>query len=190
MITPNQRHRRAVITALAVSLPFAFLTPAGPSTAAPAPDQKAAAPSSTHLDLGAQDLPETRDVTTLAPGLTRTTITRGTPNQDFFWTAEVAVPSASSDPDAPASALSTQAQAQAVADKLDAAGVTARVEHVQSPQLADAGGDLGHRVRVGQFGSKADGSPTLDQIKAAGYKASVIYTGWDGDAGSSDDDRG
>ncbi|BCW78443.1 phosphodiester glycosidase family protein [Arthrobacter sp. NicSoilC5] len=193
MITPNQRHRRAVITALAVSLPFAFLTPAGPSTAAPtapAPDQKAAAPSSTHLDLGAKDLPETRNVTTLAPGLTRTTITRGTPNQDFFWTAEVAVPSTSPDPDAPASALSTQSQAQMVADKLNAAGLTARVEHVQSPQLADAGGDLGYRVRVGQFGSKADGSPTLDQIKATGYKASVIYTGWDGDAGTSEDDRG
>lgn len=193
MITPNHRHRRAVITALAVSLPFAFLTPAGPSTAAPtapAPDQKAAAPSSTHLDLGGKDLPETRNVTILAPGLTRTTITRGTPNQDFFWTAEVAVPSTSPDPDAPASALSTQSQAQMVAAKLNAAGLTARVEHVQSPQLADAGGDLGYRVRVGQFGSKADGSPTVDQIKATGYKASVIYTGWDGDAGTSEDDRG
>ena len=115
---------------------------------------------------------------------------RGTPNQDFFWTAEVAVPSTSPDPDAPASALSTQSQAQMVADKLNAAGLTARVEHVQSPQLADAGGDLGYRVRVGQFGSKADGSPTVDQIKATGYKASVIYTGWDGDAGTSEDDRG
>lgn len=194
MITPNHHHRRAVITALAVSLPFAFLTPADASTAAPtapAPDQQAAAPAQTsHLDLGAQDLPETRNVTTLAPGLTQTTITRGAPNQEFFWTAEVAVPSTSPDPDAPASALSTQAQAQKVADKLNAAGVTARVEHVQSPQLADAGGDLGYRVRAGQFSSKADGTATVDQIKAAGYKASVIYTGWDGDAGSSEDDRG
>lgn len=194
MTNPNDRHRRAVITALAVSLPFAFLTPAGASTAAPtapSPDQQAAAPSpSAHLDLGAQDLPETRNVATLAPGLTRTTISRGAPNQDFFWTAEVAVPSTSPDPDAPASALSIQAQAQMVADKLAAAGVTARVEHVQSPQLADAGGDLGYRVRVGEFGAKADGSATLNQIKAAGYKASVIYTGWDGDAGTSENDRG
>lgn len=193
MITPNHRHRRAVITALAVSLPFAFLTPAGPSSATPttpAPDQQAAASATAHLDLGAADQPETRNVTTLAPGLTRTTITRGTPNQDFFWTAEVAVPSTSPDPDAPASALSTQAQAQKVADKLNAAGVTARVEHVQSPQLADAGGDLGYRVRVGQFGTKADGTSTVDQIKAAGFKSSVIYTGWDGDAGTSEDDRG
>jgi len=191
MTTPNRRHRRAVITTLAVSLPFAFLTPAGPSTAAPAaPDQQATASQDSHLDLGAKDLPEKRDVTTLAPGLTRTTISRGTPNQDFFWTAEVAVPSTSPDPDAPASALSTRAQAQKVADKLTADGLTARVEHVQSPQLADAGGDLGYRVRVGQFGSKADGTATVDKIKAAGYKSSVIYTGWDGDAGTSENDRG
>ncbi|MDV8147188.1 phosphodiester glycosidase family protein [Arthrobacter sp. B10-11] len=192
MINPNHRHRRAVITALTVSLPLAFLSPVGASTAAPTAleldQQTARSVQPSHLDLGAQDLPETRNVTTLAPGLTRTTITRGTPNQDFFWTVEVAIPSTS--PDAPASALSTQAQAQMVADKLSAAGVPARVEHVQSPQLADAGGDLGYRVRADQFVSKAEGSPTVDQVKAAGYKASVIYTGWDGDAGSSEDDRG
>lgn len=192
MITPNHRHRLAVTIALAVSLPFAFLTPACVSTAAPtAPDPQAAAPAPTsHLDLGAQNLPESRNVTTLAPGLTRTTITRGAPNQDFSWTAEVAVPSISPDPDAPASALSTQAQAQRVADKVNAAGVPARVEHVQSPQLADAGGDLGYRVRAGHFQTKADGTATVDQIKAAGFKSSVIYTGWDGDAGTSENDRG
>lgn len=194
MINPNHRQRRAVITALAVSLPFAFLAPAGASTAAPTapvPDQQAAAPSQPgHLDLGAADQPETRSITTLAPGLTRTAITRGTPNADCHWTAEVAIPSTSPDPDAPASALSTQAQAQIVADKLKAAGVTARVEHVQSPQLADAGGDLGYRVRAGAFPTKADGANTVSQIKADGHKASVIYTGWDGDAGSSENDRG
>lgn len=194
MINPNHRHSRAVITALAVSLPFAFLTPASASTAAPsapAPDQQAAALSQpNHLDLGAQDLPETRNVTTLAPGLTRTSIARGAPNQDFSWTAEVAIPSTSPDPDAPASALSTGAQAHAVADKLQAAGVPARVEHVQSPQLADAGGDLGYRVRAGAFPTKADGDNTIAQIKAAGYASSVIYTGWDGDEGTSEKTRG
>ncbi|MDP9988291.1 exopolysaccharide biosynthesis protein [Arthrobacter oryzae] len=189
------RHSRTAITALAVSLPFVFLAPAGASTSAapatPAPDQQTVAASPpNHLDLGAQDLPETRTVTDLAPGLTKTSISRGAPNQGFFWTAEVAVPSVSPDPDAPASALSSQAQARIVADKLNAVGITARVEHVQSPQLADAGGDLGYRVRAGQFPVKADGSPTVDRIKAAGYKSSVIYTGWDGDAGSSEDDRG
>jgi hypothetical protein len=89
----------------------------------------------------------------------------------------VAVPSTSPDPYAPVSALSAPAQAQIVADKLDAARVTARIEHVQSPQLADADGDLGYRVRAGHFAAKADGTATVDQIKAAGYKSSVIYTG-------------
>lgn len=196
MINPNHSHRRAVITALAVSLPTAFLVPASASTAAPgAPAQQTVTPApftnlDLDLDLGAADLPETRTITTLAPGLTRTTITRGTPNQDFFWTAEVAIPSTSPDPDTPTSALSTQAQAQMVADKLTAAGVPARVEPVQSPQLADAGGDLGYRVRAGQFATKADGAAVVEQIKAAGYKSSVIYTGWDGDAVTSEDDRG
>jgi exopolysaccharide biosynthesis protein len=192
MITPNHRHRRTVITVLAVSLPFTFLFPAGTSTAASqaleSDRQTVPSSQSSQLDLGAHGLAETRSVTTLAPGLTRTTITRGSPNQDFYWTAEVAIPAAT--PGAPASALSTQAQAQMVADKLITAGVPAGVEHVQSPQLADAGGDLGYRVRAGQSGSKEELSATVEKIKAAGYKASVIYTGWDGDAGSSEDDRG
>lgn len=194
MIDTNQRHRRVVLTAVAVSLPFAFLASAGVSTAAPAApalhQQTAAHSKPGHLDLGAADQPETRTVTTLAPGLTRTIITRGTPSPDFFWTAEVAVPSTSPDPDAPASALATQAQAQLVADRLKSAGIAARAEHVQSPQLADAGGDLGYRVRAGQFTAKADGTATVGQIKAVGYTSSVIYTGWDGDAGTSEDDRG
>lgn len=193
MITPHHRFRRAAITALAVTLPVAFLAPAGASSAAPGTAHQAAAVApdpSAKLDLGAPGQPESRTVTTLAPGLTRTSITRGTPNQDFSWTAEVAVPSTSPDPDAPASALSTQSQAQEVADKLNAAGVVARVEHVQSPRLADAGGDLNYRVRAGNFTAKADGSATVAQIQAAGYKSSVIYTGWDGDEGTSEDDRG
>ncbi|MGF9646936.1 phosphodiester glycosidase family protein [Pseudarthrobacter oxydans] len=194
MITPHHKISRAAITALAISLPGVFLAPAGASTAAPgvpgAQTRYSEPTPAAELDLGAPGLPETRTETTLAPGLTRTTITRGTPNTDFFWSAEVAVPSVSPDPDAPASALSTQAQAQMVADKLSAAGVPARVEHVQSPQLADAGGNLGYRVRAGQFTAKADGTATVDQIKAAGYKSAVIYTGWDGDAGTSEDDRG
>ncbi|SFT92438.1 phosphodiester glycosidase family protein [Arthrobacter sp. ov118] len=193
MITPNHRFRRAAITALAVTLPVAFLAPASASTAAPGTAHQAAAvipDPSANLDLGAPGQPESRTVTTLAPGLTRTSITRGIPNQDFFWTAEVAVPSTSPDPDAPASALSTRAQAQMVANKLNAAGAVARVERVLSPRLADAGGDLGYRVRAGHFAAKADGSATVAQIQAAGYKSSMIYTGWDGDDGSSENDRG
>jgi len=191
MMTFNNRTSRTAIAVLALGLPVAgFLTPADPSAAAPAtPAREAAAPvPGGKLDLGAPDLPETRTVVTLAPGLTRTSITRGTPNPGLTWTAEVAIPSASSG--APASALADEARASVLAEKLEAAGVQARVEHVQSPRLADAGGALGYRVRAGRFPAKADGDATVAQIKAAGFASSVIYTGWDGDEGTSEDTRG
>ena len=191
MMTHNNRTSRIAIAVLALGLPVAGLAaPTDPSAAAPAaPAREAAAPApGGKLDLGAPDLPETRTVTTLAPGLTRTSITRGTPNPGLTWTAEVAIPSASSG--APASALADEARASAVAEKLEAAGVQARVEHVQSPRLADAGGALGYRVRAGRFPAKADGDATVAQIKAAGFASSVIYTGWDGDTGTSESTRG
>lgn len=192
MKIPNSRLSRAAIAALALGLPAAFLTPAGQSAAAsslPATPGAAAGRTET-LPLGAPDLPEARTVTELAPGLTRTSITRGAEDPSLVWTAEVAIPSASPDPDAPASALSDESHARAVAGRLQAAGIAARVEHVQSPQLADAGGDLGYRVRAGQFQSKADGAAAVAQIKAAGYASSVLYTGWDGDAGATQAARG
>ncbi len=190
MTTPPLRLRRAAIAAVALGLPAAFLTPAGVSFAddAAAASRVEGQQDGRKLELGAPDLPETRTVTTLAPGLTRTSITRGAPDASLSWTAEVAIPSTSPDPDAPASALSDEATAQAVATKLRNAGLTARVELVQSPRLADAGGDLGYRVRAGVFGSKADSTATINQIKAAGYAASTVYTGWDGDAGTTGTD--
>lgn len=196
MKIPNRRLTRAAIAALVVGLPAAFLTPAGPAAAAPSLPATAfsatpgAADRAETLQLGAPDLPEVRTVTELAPGLTRTSITRGTADPSLVWTAEVAIPSASPDPDAPASALSDETRARAVAAKLQSGGIQARVEHVQSPQLHGAGGDLGYRVRAGQFASKADGAAVVEQIKAAGYASSVLYTGWDGDAGTSSQSRG
>lgn len=191
MQSPHKLPVKAAVTALVLGLPAAFLTTAGPSAATPSlPSGDAQALPAVELNLGAQDLPEARDVTELAPGLTRTSITRGTPNPSLFWTAEVAIPANSPDPDAPSSALSGEAQAQSVANALIAAGVAARVEKVRSPQFAGAGGDLGYRVRAGQFATKDDGASTVARIKAAGYSSSVLYTGWDGDAGSIDQSRG
>lgn len=172
---------------MSVAVSSALLGPAAPTQA---DDATPAATSSTHLDLGAPDLSETRTQKTLAPGVTLTTIHRGAPDSSLFWTAEVAMPSDSPDPDAPASALSSQTTAQAVAAKLRAAGVDARVEQVTSPQLADAGGQLGYRVRAGHFAAKADGASLVAQIKATGYSSSLVYTGWDGDAGTIGQTRG
>jgi hypothetical protein len=59
--------------------------------------------------------------------------------------------------------------------------------NISSPR---AGGDLGYRVRAGHLAAKADGNPVVAQIKAAGFASSVIYTGWNCDAGVSTNTRG
>lgn len=189
-MTSPLHHRHALTGGLILAVCSALLGPVAPTQAndsKPGSDDQG---QPTHLSLGAGDLPEHRTVSTLAPGVTLTKISRGGADSSLFWTAEVAIPSDSPDPDAPASALSSQVKAQAAADKLKAVGIDARVEHVQSPQLADAGGDLGYRVRSGQFTTKADGASTAARIKAAGLSSSVIYTGWDGDADTLSTTRG
>lgn len=175
---------------LALAVCSALIGPAGPSRADEITQHDDRTNQAVHLNLGAPDLPEQRTESTLAPGVTLTRISRGGADSSLFWTAEVALPADSPDPDAPSSALSGVAPAQRTADKLKAAGVDARVEHVQSPQLADGGGDLGYRVRAGHLASKADGDAVVAQIKAAGFASSVVYTGWDGDADTSSKTRG
>ncbi|WP_427170380.1 phosphodiester glycosidase family protein [Arthrobacter sp. 92] len=183
-------HRGALTGGLILAVCSAFLSPAGPTLADDGQKNNIGTDQGAHLNLGAADLPEIRTVTTPAPGVTLTKISRGGADSSLFWTAEVAIPSDSPDPDAPASALSSQATAQATADKLKASGVETRIEHVQSPQLADAGGDLGYRVRAGNFTAKTGGNATVAKIKAAGFASSVIYTGWDGDTDTSTKTRG
>ena len=183
-------HRGALTGGLILAVCSALLSPVGSAQADDGQTSNAGSDQGARLDLGAADLPEKRTVSTLAPGVTLTKISRGGADASLFWTAEVAIPSDSPDPDAPASALTSQATAQRTADKLIAAGVDARVEHVQSPQLSDAGGDLGFRVRAGHLTTKADGASVVSKIKAAGFASSVIYTGWDGDTDTSAKTRG
>ncbi|WP_284981800.1 phosphodiester glycosidase family protein [Arthrobacter sp. efr-133-TYG-118] len=184
------KRRSALTGGLVLAVFSAFLSPAGPTHADDSRKSDNGTDQGAHLNLGAADLPESRTVTTLAPGVTLTKISRGGADSSLFWTAEVAIPSDSPDPDAPTSALSSQITAQRTADKLKAGGVDARVEHVQSPQLADAGGDLGYRVRAGHFAAQADGASVVAKIKTAGFASSVIYTGWDGDSENSTKTRG
>lgn len=191
MSSTAKRPRTALTAGVALAVSSALLAPAGVSHAEESSlPAGTTPPTSPHLNLGPADLPETRTVSTLAPGVTLTRIKRGGEDSSLYWTAEVAIPSDSPDPDAPSSALSSQADAQKVADKLEAAGIAARVEQVSSPQLADAGGNLGYRVRAGHFAAKADGDSTVAAIKAAGYSSSVLYTGWDGDPATSGKTRG
>ncbi|GAA3314631.1 phosphodiester glycosidase family protein [Arthrobacter ramosus] len=184
------KRRSALTGGLVLAVFSALLSPVGPTHADDVRKSDNSTGQGAHLNLGAADLPENRTMTTLAPGVTLTKISRGGADSSLFWTAEVAIPADSPDPDAPTSALSSQVTAQHTADKLKAAGVDARVEHVQSPQLADAGGDLGYRVRADHLGAQADGASVVAKIKAAGFASSVIYTGWDGDSETSTKTRG
>ncbi|TWD80073.1 sporulation related protein [Kribbella amoyensis] len=135
------------------------------------------------LPLGPAGLQETRTTRALQPGVTLTTIVRGQTDPAVSrWTVEVAIPSSSPDPDAPATALSDQPTADATAAKLRAAGLDARVESVPTPQLTDAGGgSLGWRVRVGSLPTKAEADAVRTKVIAAGLSGSSLYTGWDGE---------
>ena len=135
------------------------------------------------LPLGPAGIGETRTTTTLQPGVTLTTIVRGTVDPSHVWTVEVAIPSTSTspDPDAPAKNLSDRASADALAARLRAAGFDPRVEAVVTPATTDyAGGLLGYRVRVGRFADKAGADALRTQLISAGFTASSVFTGWDG----------
>jgi hypothetical protein len=135
------------------------------------------------LPLGPPGLEETRTTRTLQPGVTLTRIVRGHTDPSAVWTVEVAIPSGpgSPDPDAPPAAIRDEADARAAADRLQAAGLETRVEEVSTPPLADFSGDLGWRVRVGATATKAAADAIRQQVIAAGFGGSSIYTGWDGE---------
>ncbi|MGW0930205.1 phosphodiester glycosidase family protein [Streptomyces sp. NPDC002644] len=176
----------ATLTAPVDAAPAAGQTSAGAASAeaasagAPAENAPAAA-----LPLGPRDLPETRTTETLRPGVTLTTIVRGAEDPAQAWTVEIAVPggSASPDPDAPPTAVAARARADRLAAALRAAGFTPRVEEVTTPPAADhPGGSLGFRVRVGRHGDRSAAEAERVRVRAAGYTASTVYTGWDGAA--------
>lgn len=143
----------------------------------------AAAAHERGLPLGPAGLAESRTVEVLQPGVTLTTIVRGAADPADVWTVEVAVPggSGSPDPDAPPTAIADREHAQQLAAELAGHGFAARVEDVVTPRLADfGGGSIGFRVRVGSHPDKAGADAQLAQVRAAGFTASAVFTGWDG----------
>ncbi|MGH3880777.1 MAG: SPOR domain-containing protein, partial [Actinophytocola sp.] len=135
------------------------------------------------LPLGPGGLTETRTVESLAPGVTLTTITRGEVDPANGWTVEIAVPGGGDDPDpdAPPTAIADREHASALRDALAGQGFDGRVEEVTTPRVADfAGGTLGYRVRVGLEADKAAADAVLALVRAAGFTASTVFTGWDG----------
>jgi hypothetical protein len=163
-------------TLIVVSPALLIATPTGPATVA-------AAAAEVALPLGPADLIENRTTTTLQPGVTLTTIVRGAPDPSHVWTVEVLIPagSGSPDPDAPPAALSDRASADALADRVRAAGFDPRVEEVITPATADyQGGSLGWRVRVGRLPTRTDAEALRTQLTAAGFTGATRFTGWDG----------
>src|SRR5205085_12176236 len=101
------------------------------------------------------------------------------------WTVEVAIPggSGSPDPDAPPTALADRVHADALAAALQRDGFEPRVEQVTAPPAADyTPGTLGWRVRVGRHAEQAEAAAELARVRAAGFTASAVFTGWDGAA--------
>lgn len=163
---------RSLTLAVAVVAAGALLTT--PAAAHPA--------TATALPLGPAGLSETRTTTTLQPGVTLTRIVRGMADPNDAWTIEISVPAGGDpDPDAPATALSSRADAEQAAADLEAAGLDARAERVTTPPTSDyAPESLGWRVRVGRYAQSADASGDLAKVKAAGFGGSAVFTGWDG----------
>ena len=134
------------------------------------------------LPLGPRDLPETRTVETLQPGVTLTTILRGEPDPTNGWTVEIGVPAGGNDPDAPPTAIADRQHADELMKVLRDNGFDPRVEEVTTPRVADfAGGTLGFRVRIGHHPDKPAADAVLAAVRQKGFTASTVFTGWDGD---------
>jgi hypothetical protein len=149
-----------------------------PASSAPAPGSAGALP------LGPADLPETRTTQQLQPGVTLTRIVRGADAPALGWTVEVSIPggAGSPDPDAPPTALNDRASADELVAHLREDGFEARAEEVTTPATADfAGGTLGWRVRVGEFGSQSAATAERTRLRTAGHTGAAVYRGWDGE---------
>jgi hypothetical protein len=174
----STRHLTALVVGIvgALSLVMAAL---------PAPTGAAAAGPG--LGLGADGLDETRTTERLQPGVTLTTIVRGHSDPAASWTIEIAVPEdGSPDPDAPAKAIVDRRSAEQTAERIREAGYAARVEPVRTARVADYGGRLGYRVRIGRYAAKEEADAVLARIRAqTGLSGSSVFTGWDPQADST-----
>lgn len=141
---------------------------------AAAPVLLAAAPagsgaSSDGLPLGPGNLPETRHSRELAPGVTYTTIVRGTPSADQFWTLTLGF-------------FADRRSAAALVARLEAAGHPARIRRIdeRAPDDPDQGGPLGFVVRSGRFETQAEALAKSAKLLEAGFPSSVQNTAEDG----------
>ncbi|NUR86634.1 MAG: SPOR domain-containing protein, partial [Nonomuraea sp.] len=127
------------------------------------------------------------DVTTVAPGVTLSTLSLGAKDADDVWTVHVYLPATL---DGPLNTAGTALGAREIADRVTAAvrakGFEPRIEQVDLPAYADKpAGVLGWVVRIGRFATAQEASAVLAKVKAAGFAGGTRYTAQDGtDAGA------
>jgi hypothetical protein len=116
-----------------------------------------AAGADDELDLGRPNLPETRESTTLAPGVTYTRIERGVPSPRDAYTVEVAF-------------RTSRREANVVARRLRVDGFDPWTETIITRAQDDPDhGPLGVVVRVGRFATRAEADAAADALADAGY---------------------
>ncbi len=147
----------AAISALTIG---ATLAPV-PGIAAPRGDDPLARP----LDIGPAGLSEDRQVSRLAPGVTLYQVVRGATDPDDSYTAT-------------AGFATTEAQAQALEDKVREAGLEPRRD--ASVEKSPLGGPLGWAVRAGAYATQGEAESAVTRMKAAGLNARVDDTAHDG----------
>lgn len=122
-------------------------------------------PTST-LAIGSSSLAENRDITRIAPGVTLTTITRGTAGPGESWTLY-----ATSTPSG--SLFDSQKNALAAQHSFAATRVLSQVEAVSSPRFADVEpAVLGYRVRIGSYRSLSEARSAQRELTASGVNVS------------------
>ncbi|QKW05146.1 phosphodiester glycosidase family protein [Streptomyces sp. NA04227] len=154
----------AVTAACLLVPPAAGAGAAEPGDQGSRPVATAAAP----LPLGPADLPESRTVRELAPGVTQVSIERGRTSARDFWTVTVGTGT-------------TEAEVAALEQRVREAGFEPRRDATAGPDPRRTGdGPLGRLVRVGEYADQAAAQRTRDAMAAKGLPASVQSTGEDG----------
>ena len=119
------------------------------------------------LPLGSGQLEESRSTDVLAPGVTYTKVVRGELSASDGWTADVAI--------------AARAEADDLAQRLQAAGFDAHVTALLGPPDAPSRGAFAYRVRSGLFGLRGQADERVAEIRAAGLPVrGSVFTAEDG----------
>lgn len=120
--------------------------------------------------------------TTIAPGVTLTSLSLGAKDADDYWTVHVYLPPTTDGPlDKANTALGPKPIADRVAAALREKNFEPRLEQVSTPAYADRpAGPLGWTVRVGRYETPAEASSALSTIKKTGFAGGTRYTAQDG----------